>query len=141
MARGLESQPAQSRHNAPGTGELRRALVFVLGRSLGYNSWPYFNQAFTVAIATVGILLMGRSARVPARWAGTVTRLAGLTFGVYLAHFLVLDVVNRLVGGLNRVVDLPGPVNLFLVLIPSIVLSFALVAVWHRIPRLERVLG
>jgi surface polysaccharide O-acyltransferase-like enzyme len=120
------------------------AVILALGSTLGYNTWPFFNQAPTVAIAMVGLLLAAPTIlRLEARprWSELALRAGGLSYGVYFAHFLVLDWLRLVILRVDAVAPIPGPLKLVGLLVGTIVLTFALAAFWHRSRRATTLLG
>ncbi|MEA2518878.1 MAG: hypothetical protein QOF49_958 [Chloroflexota bacterium] len=114
--------------------------IAVLGRVVGYNHWPYFNQGPLAVLATIGLFWALRGVTPSPALARRLRSAAGLSFGIYLAHPLILDYV-RLAVVRDPVGELPGPLRLGLAWVVTMAATTALVAVWHRSPRLVRLLG
>jgi hypothetical protein len=117
-------------------------LLVIAGLTLGPNSWPYSNPGPLTAAATIGLLWVIRGVRVPQRVVPMVLSAASLSFGVYLCHLLVIDYVlvisstpGALLYGLSR------PANLVYALAATVLLSFAVVWLWHRSRKLSFLLG
>lgn len=109
--------------------------------ALGYNTWPLLYVSPTVILTTLGALWLMNRATLPPRLEPLIVRLGALTFGVYLAHPLVLvglRVAARPGGPLG---SLPATVVVVLTWLTVVVVSFAIVALWHRSRLLVRILG
>jgi surface polysaccharide O-acyltransferase-like enzyme len=108
---------------------------------LGYDTWPSAYFSPLVVLTTLGGLWMMTHVTLTPRLATVVTRLGALTFGVYLFHPLVLDVMrlSSEPGGLVHEVPLAARVALTWAV--AVVVSFAVVALWHRSRILVRILG
>jgi surface polysaccharide O-acyltransferase-like enzyme len=115
-------------------------LIAALGRIVGYNEWPYFNQGPLAVLATIGLFWALRDLTVSAALRDRLRSAAGLSFGIYLAHPLILDYV-RLAVVRDPIGDWPGPLRLGLAWFVTLALTSALVVAWHRSPRLVRLLG
>ena len=115
-------------------------VTAVLGRLVGYNLWPYFNQGPLAVLATIGFFWALRSTVLSPTMAARFDAAAGLTFGIYLAHPLVLDYL-RLAVVRQPLLDLPGPLRLAIVWIVTVVVTTGLVWAWHRSRRLVDLLG
>jgi peptidoglycan/LPS O-acetylase OafA/YrhL len=135
----LESPPHR-RLGAVLYGSAVAALVLLVS-AIGEHTWPTaFTSPFRV-VAALGMvwMLVGLTMTPGLRFAAI--RLGGLTFGVYLVHPLLLQLV-RLVGRPGWPLELlPTWAHLGLMLLVAIVGSFALVALWHRSALLTRWLG
>ena len=86
---------------------------------------------------TIWLIGLVRSVHIPDRWRGAIASAAKLTFGVYLLHLLF-------VVGFQLTLDtwqIPRMLTLVISWSATVVLSFALVACWHRFRALERLLG
>ena len=125
------------------------ALAYIVGAgatvvgiaALGYDTWPSLYFSPMVLLATLGALWALTRIKLAKRWEPWVVRLGALTFGVYLVHPLVLDVLrlsSRPGGVLHQV---PLSVRVLLTWAVAVVVSFALVALWHRSRTLARILG
>jgi surface polysaccharide O-acyltransferase-like enzyme len=116
------------------------ALIATLGALVGYNHWPYFNQGPLAVLATVGLFWALRDVTVSDALGARLRSAAGLSFGIYLAHPLILDYV-RLAVVRDPLGDLPGPLRLGLAWFVTMAATMALVIAWHRSARLVRLLG
>jgi surface polysaccharide O-acyltransferase-like enzyme len=124
-------------------------VVFVAGAAatvtaiaaLGYNTWPLLYVSPTVILTTLGALWLMNRATLPARLEPLIVRLGALTFGVYLAHPLVLAGLRLTARPGGPLGGLPATVVFVLTWIVVVVVSFAIVALWHRSRLLVRILG
>lgn len=116
------------------------AMTAALGRAIGFDRWPYFNQGPLTVLATIGLFWAVRSISLSPLLASRLQSAAGLTFGIYLAHPLVLDYL-RLAIVRDPLVGMPGPLRLVLVWALTIAVTICLVRVWHRSRRLVGWLG
>ncbi len=118
--------------------------VAVLGRTLGYNTWPYFNQSPIIMIGLVALLwaVAGADLRPWAeRWRPLILATGGLTYGAYMVHFLVLNVAQIVLAGLDAAVPIPGPAKVVGLITVTTLGSIGIAALWHRSSRLAAALG
>jgi surface polysaccharide O-acyltransferase-like enzyme len=113
------------------------AALIVADRLVGYNGWELDNAGPLYVVQTIGVICFVRTIHIPDARRGMVLRAARLTFGVYLVHTLVLDLLHLTIAR----APMPVSVSLFLTTVGAIVLSFALVALWHRSRGLQLLLG
>jgi surface polysaccharide O-acyltransferase-like enzyme len=113
------------------------AALVVTEQMYGYDQWEMSYAGPLVFAETVGLIGLVRSLHISDRWRGVVAGLAGLTFGVYLVHALF---VQGFMLTLYRW-QIPPMVMLVVSWSATVLVSFALVALWHRIRALEWLLG
>jgi surface polysaccharide O-acyltransferase-like enzyme len=113
------------------------AGLVVAEQLIGYNQWEMSYPGPLVFAQTIALIGLVRSVSIPDRWHGTIARAAKLTFGVYLLHLIFVQ------GFMITLYTWPVPDILMLVIswLATVTLSFAMVAGWHRIRGLERILG
>lgn len=113
------------------------AGLLVAERAIGYNQWEMAYPGPLVMAQTIGLIGLVRAIRIPDRWAPRLLAAAELTFGVYLAHLLFVQSFAIAIGR----PQMPLSLALAVTWLATLVLSFALVGAWHRVPNAERVLG
>ena len=113
------------------------AGLIVTEQLIGYDHWGMAYPGPLVFAQTIGLIGLVRTVHIPDRWRGAIASAAKLTFGVYLLHLLF-------VVGFQLTLDtwqIPRMLTLVISWSATVVLSFALVACWHRFRALERLLG
>jgi surface polysaccharide O-acyltransferase-like enzyme len=113
------------------------AGLVVAERLIGYGHWGMAYNGPLVLAQTVGLVGLLRSVRIPDRWQRTLADAAKLTFGVYLVHLVFVQAFRITIG----TTSVPQIAVLVISWVGTVTISFVVVALWHRHPRLQRVLG
>jgi surface polysaccharide O-acyltransferase-like enzyme len=113
------------------------AALVMADRMVGHDGWELANAGPLYVLQTIGVIGLVRTIRFPDDWQAMVRSTARLTFGVYFVHTLVQDVLHLTIAR----APVPVSISLCLTTAGAIVLSFALVALWHRIRVLQFLMG
>ena len=124
-----------------GLGLFAGASALVMWGDLADVAWVHSPVSPVVFAATVGFLLLFRGVSMSSRWQARANALGALTFGVYLAHELALDLVQLTWRTGAPLAFLTGTQQTALLVPASALLSFALAWLWHRCRPLAVVLG
>ena len=108
--------------------------IFVATIAVGYDRWPDFNSGPLVFVATFGLLWVVTAVPIGYALRPRILWLSSLTFGVYLAHPLVLDYVLLFLKP-NSGTALALSFGL------TLVGAMLLAAAWHRSRLLTGLLG
>jgi peptidoglycan/LPS O-acetylase OafA/YrhL len=115
--------------------------MIVLTDIVGFDTWPTAQPSPIRLVAGVGLAWLLTGLPSHPRLRDAAVRLGALSFGVYLAHILVLAVLRVPTLAATRATGLPEAAFLPILLPAVILVTFGAVAAWHRSPRLARLLG
>jgi surface polysaccharide O-acyltransferase-like enzyme len=113
------------------------AALVVTEQLIGYDHWQMSYAGPLVFVQTLGLIGLVRTAHIPERRRGFIAAAAKLTFGVYLVHLLFVQGFYLTLFTWR----IPEVLMLLISLPITVVASFAVVACWHRVPGLEKLLG
>ena len=112
-------------------------VLVIAERTFGYDQWEMAYNGPLVLVQAIGLIGLVRSVHMRDRLGGPLAHAAQLTFGVYLVHLVFVQAFRITLGAAS----LPRFVLLLVSWTGTVALSFAVVALWHRRPRLIRFLG